>query len=213
MELVVKQRIDLILVGRSSHESESTPISSVVRHLALTAACPVWIVPDTAKASKVQNIIVPMDFGTSCAEAAEVASILAEAWRIPECLALHAYFQDSRFPSEQSAQALKEGKWYAFAECTSRIKRTAPWFKLHFEEGARVSTVIGSFARKRGADLIVLGTQQRSQYAAALRGSTTLETIESSRIPVLVVKSGQGSSFFREILTAVLRPKDVLQTA
>jgi nucleotide-binding universal stress UspA family protein len=205
--------VDLILVGRPSHTTDSRHAFSVIRHLALGAACPVWIVPDTATTSRVRSIVVPMDFGEPSGEAAQVASMLASAWQIPECLALHAYFLNSCFPSKQGVEALNEGKWHAFSECTSRLSRNAPWFKLHFEEGPRVSEAIVRFAERNSADLIVMGAHQRSQCAATLLGSTLLETLERSRIPVLVVKSGQRSNFLCEVLDAVLHPKDALQTS
>jgi len=213
VDLLARPDLDLVLVGRPSHRMNARRTLPIIRRLALNTACPIWIVPETATNPRFQTIVVPMDFGESCGEAAEMASSLAAAWRIPECLALHAYFSESRFPSQQGVEALNEGKWHAFSECTSRLSRNAPWFKLHFEEGRRVSKVIERFAERVRADLIVMGADQRSRWAAAALGSTLLETIEGSRIPVLVVKTGRKISFFREVLEAVLHPKDVLQTS
>ena len=213
LELVAKQNIDLILAGCPIQETGSRPILSEIRLLTLRAPCPVWVVPDTVQDPKIQHIVVPMDFNIPCGEAAQVASVLAEAWQIREILALHAYFQESGFPSERSARALKDGKWQAFSECTSRLGRNAPWFKLYFEEGPCVSRVIERFAERSDADLIVMGTCQRSRWAAAVLGSTLLETIERSRIPVLVVKTGHRVSFLREVFEAMLHPKDILRTS
>jgi len=197
MNLVAQEGIDLILVGRATHQTRSV---SDLRYLVLQAPCPVWVIPDSGNTPKLQSIVIPMDLRTPLSQ------------DIPECLALNVYFLETRFPSRKYAQIENERKWHAFAECISCIKRNGTWFKLHFEEGAQTSRVIGRFVDERSVDLVVMETKRRSPSAAAVLGSNVLDTVETSHSPVLVVKTGHESGFFRELLAAMFRPKDVLQT-
>jgi len=210
MNLVAQEGIDLILVGRSTHQ---TRLVSDLRSLVLQAPCSVWVIPDSVNAPKLQSIVVSMDLRTPLSPAVQAASAIAEARHIPECLALHVYFLETRFPSRKYAQIENERKWHAFAECISCIQRNGTWFKLHFEEGAQVSRVIGRFADERSVDLVVMETKRRSPSSAAVLGSTVLDTVETSHSPVLVVKNSHESGFFRELLAAMIRPKDGLQTS
>ncbi|MBM3801756.1 MAG: universal stress protein [Acidimicrobiia bacterium] len=214
IDLVTEHEIDLILVGRSTCEPRKLSIRSTVCYLAMEAPCPVWVVPDAVTNPSLQSILVPMDLSAGVSEAANAASALAEACQIPDCLAVHVYFQETRSPSSQYSQLLNERKWQTFAEATSQIKRNGTWFRIHFEEGPSVSKAIQKVADDSGADLIVVATRQRSRLAAALFGGSTLETIESSRVPVLVVKQGTcRSGLFRELAKAMRRPRHSLQTS
>jgi nucleotide-binding universal stress UspA family protein len=209
MNLVAQEGIDLILVGRATHQTRSV---SDLRYLVLQAPCPVWVIPDSGNAPKLQSIVIPMDLRTPLSQAVQAASAIAEARHIPECLALNVYFLETRFPSRKYAQIENKRKWHAFAECISCIRPNGTWFTLHFEEGAQVSKVIGRFVEELDVDLVVMGTKRRSPFAGTVFGSTILETVESGGTPVLVVKTGE-SRFFRELLAAMFRPKDVLQTS
>jgi nucleotide-binding universal stress UspA family protein len=48
--------------------------------------------------------------------------------------------------------------------------------------------VLADFAAEQGADQIVMGTRGLGTHTGALLGSVTRETLEHSRVPVLVVK-------------------------
>lgn len=175
---------DLILLG---HRKNRTGQRSLPRRLAMITNCSVWMVPEESTAS-IQRILVPVDFSDPSADSLSEATGLAHIGNIPECLALHVFFDESVIRYDEHEDIVRGEEAVAFADFMSRIDTHGVTVKPAFEEGFNIAHAILRKAEEYNADLIVINTRGHSKAAAMLLGSTTSQVMAQAKIPVLAIK-------------------------
>jgi nucleotide-binding universal stress UspA family protein len=179
-----EQEVDLVLVG---HETRHSGRRALARRLAMKAPCSVWMVPDEAPSS-ISRILVPIDFSPPAADALSVAVSLARLCGVPECLALHVYFDPGVARYDEYDAVLRGQEQAAFEKFVAPLDCQGVRVEPLFVESANVPHAIGRVAQERGIDLIVMGTRGRTRSAAILLGSETDQTLIETRTPILIVK-------------------------
>jgi nucleotide-binding universal stress UspA family protein len=181
---VAESHVDLLFVGEHRGPADQR---ALVRRLAMKAPCSVWFVPDGCRAS-FHRLLVPIDFSDHSAESLRVAASMARLQGRGECLALHVYFNEAAITYEEYDLVLRGQEEHAYRKFVAPVNCQGVKVRPVFEEGPRVSHVIGQVAAEQHADLIVMGTRGRSRSAAILLGSVTEDVIRETRWPLLAVK-------------------------
>jgi SulP family sulfate permease len=150
---------DLILLGHSSGRRRR----SLARRLSMKAPCSVWIAPGQAQPS-INRVLVPFDFSPISADSVSVATALAEAAGLEECLGLHVEFNHAVVTFDEMEEIVAGDRDRAFAQTILRV------------------------AVEQACDLIVMGTRGRSPSAAVLLGSETEHCLMATPVPLLAVK-------------------------
>lgn len=208
LEYAAANKIDLMFLGhRSSHPGRR----SLARRLAMKVPCSVWMAPEGSP-TKIERILVPIDFSEPAADAMRVAislGNLADA----ECIALHSYFNEAVITFEGYDQVLRGEEEAAYQKFLRTVDTQGVNVRFLLEEGANVAHVIGRTAEREGADLLVMATRGRSRSAAILLGSVTEEMLQETRMPLLVVKHfGARIEVLEALLNRLLRPRSSLHT-
>jgi nucleotide-binding universal stress UspA family protein len=196
LTLAARHQHDVVLLG---HRRGRSGRRSLARRLAMVAPCSVWLAPEGAE-DRMTRILVPVDFSRHSADALSLATKLAAARGLAECLALHVFFDPStlRYPEHvdevygQERSAME--KLLAEADCHGVS------VKPLFEESAHPSQAILHTAKEHGADLIVMNTRGRTRAAAVLLGSVTSQTMTAATVPVLAVKHFGARETLLEVL-------------
>jgi nucleotide-binding universal stress UspA family protein len=194
-ELVEGDVLDSILTAATTHNSDLILLGhstgrrrrSLARRLAMKAPCSVWMAPDQAPAT-LSRILVPIDFSRISADAVSVATGLAEAAGLEECLALHVEFNEALVTFDELEEVLAQDRDYAFGLFIAPINLHGVWLKPLFVDSAHVAQTIVRIAEEQACDLIVMGSRGRSPSAAVLLGSETEHCLMTATVPVLTVK-------------------------
>ena len=176
-------RSDLILLGHSSGRRRR----SLARRLSMKAPCSVWIAPGQAEPS-IRRILVPFDFSPISADCVSVATALAEAAGLEECLALHVEFNQAVVTFDELDEIVAEDRDRAFGLFVAPINLHGVWVKPLFVDSPNVAQTIVRTAIEQRSDLIVMGTRGRSPSAAVLLGSETEHCLMATPVPLLAVK-------------------------
>jgi nucleotide-binding universal stress UspA family protein len=184
LEFAVAQRTDLILLG---HRRQRSGRRSLARRLAMQAPCSVWMAPENAPAS-IRRIVAPIDYSRRSADALSIATAIAEAAGLEECLAPHVHFNQAAISFDEYEEIIAEQEYQNFNLFIAPIDLHGIYVKPLFLEGGNVARTILRVAEQHGADLLVMGTRGRSRSAAILLGSETEHVMMETRIPILVVK-------------------------
>ena len=146
-----------------------------------------------------KRIFCPIDFSDAARAAMEVASDLTKRFGA-ELVLLHAYpIPGYTFPdgsvvaspkmmldlADQAQRHLEE--WRADAE---RLVG-APRVTAETAIGEPAAEIVAS-AKRRGADLVVMGTHGRTGLEHALMGSIAERVVRRAHCPVLTVRPGKG---------------------
>jgi nucleotide-binding universal stress UspA family protein len=174
---------DLILTGHASRRRRR----SLARRLAANAPCSVWMAPERSSAA-IRRILIPIDFSRRSADTVAVATALAEAAGLDECIALHVHFNDAPVAFDEFDEILAEDRDRAFSLFVAPIDLRGVWVKPVFVESSRVADAILRAAAEHRCDLIVMGTRGRSPSAAVLLGSETEHCMMNTPVPILAVK-------------------------
>ena len=174
---------DLILLGHSSGRRRR----SLARRLSMKAPCSVWIVPGQAQPS-IKRVLVPFDFSPISADSVSVATALAEAAGLEECLALHVEFNHAVVSFDEMEEIAAEDRDRAFGLFIAPINLHGIWLKPLFVDSPNVAQTIIRIAVEQACDLIVMGTRGRSPSAAVLLGSETEHCLMATPVPLLAVK-------------------------
>lgn len=174
---------DLILLGQASRRRRR----SLARRLAGEASCSVWMAP-AGSPSAIRRILVPIDFSPRSADTLAIATALASAAGLDECLALNVEFNDAVVGFDEFDEMLAEDRDRAFGIFVAPIDLHDVWVKPIFVDSARVAETIVRIAVEQECDLIVMGTRGRSPSAAVLLGSETEQCIMTTATPLLAVK-------------------------
>jgi nucleotide-binding universal stress UspA family protein len=184
LEFAAAEAVDLILLG---HRRDRSGRRSLARRLAMKAPCSVWMAPENSPA-RFNRILVAIDFSERAADALSVATALAEAAGLDECLALHVHFSESTLSFEDYEEMVEEEQDQAFCLFIAPIDLHGVYVKPLFVEGPNVPQTILRVAAEQQADLIVMGTRGRSRSAAVLLGSETEQAMIETTVPILAVK-------------------------
>lgn len=194
---------DAILVSQAA----CTPRSA--RRLAMSASCPVWLVPP-AWAPVIRNLLVPIDFSEQSLDCLRVAIDLARHSHCASCLALHVYFNDALMTTETNDMQIRRRLATAWESFISGVDRTGIRVQPLFVESPRVDDVIRRVAEQRAIDLIVMSTRGRTALASLVLPSVTEQTVQGIPVAVLVLKQQANPiGFFRAVGKKLARPVDV----
>ena len=142
-----------------------------------------------------KKIVFPTDF-SKCSEAAlEYATILARALDATLFI-IHAEEPDATYGGEEMYYGLLEPDYAELQRMLEEIKPTdsSIAYEHHLVRGRQVpAKQIVRFAKKEGADLIVIGTQGRTGLKRLLMGSTAKAVIRGAPCPVLIVKQSDDA--------------------
>jgi SulP family sulfate permease len=184
LQFAAAERADLILLG---HRRSRSGRRSLARRLAMTAPCSVWLVPEGSPA-RLECVLAPFDLSRRSADALGVATSIAAAAGLDECLALHVRFNSALVTFEEYQEIEMAEEQEAFHLFVAPVDLHGVDVVPVYEESANVAAAIDRIADRKNCDLIVMGTRGRSTAAAVLLGSETEQIIIGSRRPVLAVK-------------------------
>lgn len=166
------QRSDLVLLGHSSGRRRR----SLARRLGMKAPCSVWIAPGQATPS-IRRVLVPFDFSTISADTVSVATALAEAAGLDECLGLHVEFNQAVVTFDEIDEIVAEDRDRAFGLFIAPINLHGVWVKPLFVDSPNVAQTIVRIAVEQACDLIVMelaAAARRPRCCWAARPSTAL---------------------------------------
>jgi nucleotide-binding universal stress UspA family protein len=193
---------DLILTG---HSPDRRGRRSLARRLAMSAPSSVWMVPHGSPPI-VSRVLVPVDFSRQSAASLDIATALAEAAGLDECLALHVYFNEAAVTFDEFDEALVCEMDQAFGIFVAPVDLHGVFARPIFVESAGVARAVLRTAEDQRSDLIVMGTRGRSRSAAVLLGSETEQVLMATPVPLLAVKNFGA----RRRLLQVLRDERLL---
>jgi nucleotide-binding universal stress UspA family protein len=153
----------------------------------MKSPCSVWIAPAQSPAS-ISRVLVPFDFSRISADTMSVATALAEASGLDECLALHVEFNQAIVTFDEIDEIVAQDRDRAFALFIAPINLHGVWVKPLFVDSPNVAQTIVRTAVEQACDLIVMGTRGRSPSAAVLLGSETEHCLMTAPVPLLAVK-------------------------
>jgi sulfate permease, SulP family len=175
---------DLILLG---HHKNRTGQRSLARRLAMITNCSVWMIPEDSPA-EISRILAPVDFSKPSAGSLSEATSLAKIHNVPECLALHVFFDESVIRYEEHEAIARGEEAQAFIQFVAPVDTHGVTVKPAFEESINIADAILHKAEEYKADLIVISTRGHSKAATMLLGSSTSQVMADAKIPVLAIK-------------------------
>jgi nucleotide-binding universal stress UspA family protein len=193
LRLARQKDVDLIVVGQRAdvHNRGRIP-----EKLARKALCSVLIVPEGAN-SRIERILVPLDFSEHSRDALEVATAIASARGLRKVYCLHSY----NVPSFYYYEHYQTGTNYE--ELAEIMRRNAEEHYSQFLAGVdlkgvdavpinqlsqRPSSSILHVTREQNIDLVVMGTRGKTAAAEVLLGSVTERSIHACTKPLIAVK-------------------------
>ena len=184
LQFAAAGKADLILLG---HRRSRSGRRSLARRLAMAAPCSVWLVPEGSR-NEMKRVLAPVDFSRRSADALGIATSLATAAGLEECLGLHVRFNPAAVTFDEYQEIERTEEEDAFSLFLARMDLHGVNVVPVCEEGSNVAVAIDRVAGRENCDLIVMGTRGRSNAASVLLGSETEQIIIGSRRPVLAVK-------------------------
>ena len=202
IQKVREKDIDLVIVGRKTgrESNRNLPLK-----LARKTPCSVWVIPEGAKGS-IRNLLTPIDFSENSKDALEIALSIASAGNLDVLSALHVFkipigYHKSGKTYEEFAKIMRKNARDEFKDFKKGVDlkgiKVTPLFVLNDNPAKAIQGV----AKRKKADLIVIGAKGRSFAAFVLLGSVTEKLIETTRLPILAVKKkGAGMGFLEALL-------------
>ncbi len=202
IQKIRKEDIDLVILGRKTGKESNR---NLPLKLARKAPCSVWVIPEGAEGS-IGGILAPVDFSENSKDALEIALSMASTGNLGTLSVPHAFkipigYHKSGKTYEEFAKVMKKNARDEFKEFKKGIDlkgiKIAPLFILNENPAKAIKAV----AKRKKADLIVLGAKGRSFAALVLLGSVTEKLIETTHVPILAVKKkGSGMGFLEALL-------------
>lgn len=156
--------------------------------------------------SRPKSIIAATDFSENAMRAVRQAAHLARAWNAK--LVLAHVFNDSAWASIKAVYDLSG--WSnikpvdaARARLAALGEQVARDFAVQVETEVligRASQQIGSFAAARQAELLVVGEHGENWVSDVVLGGTALKVLESTQIPVLLVRRPAAGAYQRILI-------------
>ena len=203
LEVVRRNKIDLILVGKTAGHQNS---GLLPEKLARKAPCSVCVVPE-GTAAKISNLLVAADFSDNSADAMEAAIAFARAVPLSSMTCLHAYWLPKVM---HPAADCTDNRFHALLRrcAENRYREFISDFDLEglsviplLQMEKRAANAVVRAVQTRQADLVVVGARGRTAAAAVLLGSVTERLISSTAVPLLAVKKkGTGLGFLEALL-------------
>ena len=149
------------------------------------------------------KIILPIDFSDNSIKAFEFAIALAGK-KEGEIILVHVIEAVFDFASQASVamESMHRDAEALMQKTLENHKDSGLTFKTIIKEGT-ASISIARIARELEATLVVMGTQGTSGIKLALIGSTTLNLIKESSVPVLVVPAESVAADIRKVALAL----------
>ena len=142
-----------------------------------------------------RRIVLPVDASDNAARAAEYVAAYVRSHPAPETLDIHVLNVQRPVSGDVSTFVTKEAlEGYHREKSEQALERPR---KILDEAGAKYSVhtlvgipweVISEYAATQGADHIVMGTRGLGSYTAAVLGSVALGVVQTSPIPVVLIK-------------------------
>ncbi|RAI84952.1 universal stress protein [Algoriphagus yeomjeoni] len=149
------------------------------------------------------KIILPIDFSDNSISALEFAIALVGK-KDGEIILVHVIEAVFDFASQASIamESMHRDAEDLMQETLEKYKDSNLIFKTIIKEGT-ASISIARIARELDATLVVMGTQGASGIKLALIGSTTVNLIKESSVPVLVVPAESIAADIRKVALAL----------
>lgn len=187
------KNIDLLIVGNKK-TSEGSGVTA--RRLARHSKCHVLLVPE-GKMPGLQTVLAPVDFSESSAKSIEAALDLAR--RQPKAMVHALYVMDlppsdyymRPFETEGFREVLREAAQTAFQNFLNDHGIAESEVKKAFADNVLSNTAahIHEYARREGAEIIVLGAQGHSPIENFIFGSVTEKLVdEATDCAVLIIR-------------------------
>jgi nucleotide-binding universal stress UspA family protein len=205
VEMIQKIRgedIDLVILGRKTGKESNR---NLPMKLARKAPCSVWVIPEGAQGS-IGNVLAPVDFSENSRDALEIALSIASAGNLGALPVPHVFkvpigYHKSGKTYEEFAKIMKRNARDEYKEFTKGMDlkgvKVSPLFILNDNPAKALQGV----AKRKKADLIVIGAKGRSFAALVLLGSVTEKLIATTHVPILAVKKkGSGMGFLEALL-------------
>jgi nucleotide-binding universal stress UspA family protein len=149
--------------------------------LALRAPTSLWLVPPDA-APSIRRVLVPFTGSAVSLEALRLALELVRGSHLGAVIPLHVRYPVFGSFANGTAAAPPSALMKSLA-------RDNPHVRLVFAEAASVPRAIAAAADRHSVDLIVLTSRRRSRAASLLLDSITAQTILTTSLPILVIRS------------------------
>jgi nucleotide-binding universal stress UspA family protein len=197
LEFVAENASDALLVGlHEAHRGRR----SMARRLARSAPCSLWMFPEGSPVS-LKRLIAAVDYSHHSAYALSTAAGLASSAGIPECTAVHVYFNQVAALNEDFDESMRSRNGEYFTRFTAPLNLYERRITPRMEASPNVAAGILRAAEEEPADVIVMGTRGLSPSLSVLLGSEAEQVIQESRLPVLVVKHrGERIGFLQALL-------------
>lgn len=149
------------------------------------------------------KIILPIDFSDNSINALEFAVALAGK-KDAEIILVHVIEAVFDFASQASVamESMHRDAELLMQKTLEKYNDSTLTFKTIIKEGT-ASISVARLARDLDATLVVMGTQGASGIKLALIGSTTLNLIKESSVPVLVVPAESNAIEIRKVALAL----------
>lgn len=149
------------------------------------------------------KIIIAIDFSKNSINALDFAIVLAGK-KDAEIVLVHIIEAVFDFASQASValESMHRDAKSMMDKTLSKYKNSNVKFTTLIKEGT-TSISVAKLARDMEATFIVMGTQGASGIKAALIGSTTINMIRQSSVPVLIVPAEANASGIRKIALAL----------
>ena len=118
----------------------------------MVAPASVWLIPEGSP-SKIEEILVPIDFSDHSADALAVAANIARLLRAGTIRAVHVFFDPSTIRYDEHVEEIRGQEEAAFARFIKPIDRQGVEVEPVFIEGTRTAHDILNLADRSGTDL------------------------------------------------------------
>jgi len=195
-------QIDLIIMRK---RRKPTASGTLLERIARKAPCSVLFVPEGCQA-RFTNILVPIDFSDSSANAMDVALAFASSSGIKKIYCVHIYevpigYYKTGKSYEHFAKIIKGHAEKQYRDFMDKIDLKGVSVIPIFELAKQERKGIEATAKEHQADLLIMGARGRKAGAGVLLGSVTEDLIRTSNIPLLAVKKkGTGMSILDALL-------------
>ena len=195
-------QIDLIIMRK---RRKPTASGTLLERIARKAPCSVLFVPEGCQA-RFTNILVPIDFSDSSANAMDVALAFASSSGIKKIYCVHIYevpigYYKTGKSYEHFAKIIKGHAEKQYRDFMDKIDLKGVSVIPIFELAKQERKGIEAAAKEHQADLLIMGARGRKAGAGVLLGSVTEDLIRTSNIPLLAVKKkGTGMSILDALL-------------
>ena len=206
---------DLIIVGtRGKTGLAYVLLGSTAERIIRGACCPVLAVRAQSYGEEqavgnrrdpthLERILVPVDFSNCSLDALEYAVLVSQRSRASLTL-FHvlepiSYGLDFTFPHRAKRESIKADHTKRLSDLVSALASAGVSSEFQMSGGLPTDSILDA-ARKKPADLIVMGTHGRSGLSHALFGSIAESVLRKSSCPVLMVRSPKFRSGHRHVV-------------